>query len=75
MSGIRSGSQLDFLSSFAVGETRWVERTGERPPVPAWQRWPDDMKDWDFECLAHLAVPQTSVKAAPTALWKITRLV
>lgn len=72
--GPREGSQAHWLSTFKLGETRWIECDMERkyinrPPIPG--RRSDGFK---FVSLKYCAVPQSSVTLEPAYLWRITRV-
>lgn len=74
MTGPRIGSEVHTLSTFAVGEVRWIERTRLTPPIPPVTRRPAFMRTWLFEAAAFMAVPQSSLTADPVRLWRVKRL-
>lgn len=70
----RCGSQNAALATYAVGETRWVERAGISPPVPSATRRTRETRNWLFEAAAFMAVPQSSLTDEPVRLWRIKRI-
>lgn len=70
----RAGSLNAALSTYAVGEVRWIERTGISPPVPPPVRRPPETANWLFEAAAFMAVPQSSLAAEPVRLWRVKRI-
>lgn len=74
MTGPRLGSEVHALSTFAVGEVRWMERTRLTPPIPPSTRRPAYMREWLFEAAAFMAVPQSSIADEPVRLWRVKRI-
>lgn len=59
--GVRAGSTTDWLSSFKVGERRWVESPKNVGPtmrklLPHKSRWPAEIRHMNFTCSAWTAV-------------------
>lgn len=73
--GPRKGSQTDWLASFAMGETPWIEADMKRkatlhnkPPI-SYRR----SDGFTFTAIKYCAVPQSNLASEPIYMWRITR--